>query len=479
MKVIVCVCFLLAVASGQTYEHLTITADSLVVPLAPLCSLVESQLGLNDTVVTVSQVYASVPGRDNPEKIRNFIKQAYTDWGVTHVLLAADHDQIPCRLCWVEISQEWRDWIPTELYYSALDGDWDGDGDSRFGEPEDLVDLLPDVYLGRIPLATPGEIDAFVERFLVYAQDSTAAYLEDVLLAGFDFSQTFRGEDICEIYDTLLRPETMRSWKVYDSHSGNHEDLVKALLDQGMNIWVQYDHCGYNVMGCGYINHNWLLLWYELEAMANAPRYSIMLAAGCLPSAFDSSFCVSEVLLTAPNGGCVATCANSRVGFGASPDPYRCGSVFYVEKCLEWLWTRGRHSSLEGIASAHAQGAPFVASSMVWRWCHYEFLLCGEPSMPVWVPQGSGVEEGDTPDARRRMPYTGPTVVRGVLVLPVAGMRGAQAPMVMLDAAGRDVVELQPGANDVSHVPAGVYFVSQPSSAGGHLPAVSKVVIQR
>jgi len=312
----------------------------------------------------------------------------------------------------------------------------------------------------------------FVSRFMTYVTDSTAQYLEDVLLAGFDYSPGFRGEDGCEIYDTLLRPPTMRSWKVYDSHSPhNHEDSVKKLLDRGMHVWVQYDHCNYNVMGCGYTNHNYLLWTWELDDMQNALKYSIGLAAGCLPSAFDSSYCVAEVLLTAPNGGCVAFFGNTRLGFGLLPDPHRMGSHFYVEKVLAGMWQGPGHGTFAGMVAGQAQAAPLAASNMVWRWCHYEFLLSGEPSMPVWVPSGSGVEEGDTPDAIRGTHHAGPTFVCGVLVLSVA-----QAPGVMLDISGQKVMELLPGENDIRHLSPGVYFLR--SADSGARNTARKVIIQ-
>jgi hypothetical protein len=44
----------------------------------------------------------------------------------------------------------------------------------------------------------------------------------------------------------------------------------------------------------------------------------------------------------------------------------------------------------------------------------------------------------------------------------------------LLDISGRKVADLHPGANDVSGLSAGVYFVQ-----GGQSGAASKVVIQR
>ena len=459
------IALLTGIASGQTYDYLTIAPDSLLPALAPVCARIESR-GLSDTTVSVTDVLASSAGRDDQEKLRNFIKRAYSEWGTTYVLLAGDNEQIPCRRCWVELDATYRDSIPTELYYSALDGDWDKDADCRFGEPEDSVDLIPDVLLGRLPLATPAEMQAFADRYLIYTADSTRQYLENVLFAGFDYSPGFCGEDACEIYDSLLKPQTARSYKVYDSHSGNHEDSVKTFLDRGMHVWIQYDHCNYNVMGCGYTNHGWLLWWNELNDMANAPDYSISLAAGCYPSAFDSSYCVAEVLLTAPEGGCVATFGNTRIGFGLDPEPLRSGSSYYCERCLEGFWPDSGHGSLAGLVTGQAQAAPFADTNVVWRWCHYQFLLSGEPSMPVWLPTGGGVEEGRKPQAASHK--LGPTVVRGILLLPssISSLHSS-----LFDMTGRRVMVLAPGANDVSRLTTGVYHI-----VSGANNSVSRVI---
>jgi len=57
---------------------------------------------------------------------------------------------------------------------------------------------------------------------------------------------------------------------------------------------------------------------------------------------------------------------------------------------------------------------------------------------------------------------------------------GSRQPVVLLDAAGRKVMELRPGANDVRHLSPGVYFVREGPSAVGHQPsAVQKVVVTK
>jgi hypothetical protein len=69
----------------------------------------------------------------------------------------------------------------------------------------------------------------------------------------------------------------------------------------------------------------------------------------------------------------------------------------------------------------------------------------------------------------------GATLVRGVLVLgAVDGRQNAEYGAELLDAAGRKVLDLRPGENDVSHLAPGVYFVREAGTQ-----AVRKVVVQR
>jgi transglutaminase-like putative cysteine protease len=69
-----------------------------------------------------------------------------------------------------------------------------------------------------------------------------------------------------------------------------------------------------------------------------------------------------------------------------------------------------------------------------------------------------------------------PTVVHGVLFLPErAGTRAS-----LLDVAGRSVLDLHPGANDVSRLAPGVYFVGpEPSTMSRQPSTLTKVVLTK
>jgi YVTN family beta-propeller protein len=74
-------------------------------------------------------------------------------------------------------------------------------------------------------------------------------------------------------------------------------------------------------------------------------------------------------------------------------------------------------------------------------------------------------------------PKPAPAVVRGVLFLPGASGHKPQAASLM-DASGRKVLDLKPGANDVRALAPGVYFVRE-AQAQAQAEAIRKVVVTR
>ena len=79
--------------------------------------------------------------------------------------------------------------IPSDLYYSCLDGNWNADADSLYGEgydssasPGDAADLLPEVWVGRAPVKNATQAQLFVNKTLTYEKTPVADYMKNVLL---------------------------------------------------------------------------------------------------------------------------------------------------------------------------------------------------------------------------------------------------------------------------------------------------------
>ena len=83
------------------------------------------------------------------------------------------------------------------------------------------------------------------------------------------------------------------------------------------------------------------------------------------------------------------------------------------------------------------------------------------------------IRAGDRGKPQAASSRPAPTVVRGVLLMPTtSGM--------LLDIAGREVLALNAGVNNIGWLAPGVYFVRPEQPAENDGPsAVTKVVIQR
>jgi hypothetical protein len=138
---------------GSPVAYVIITNDALAAVFQQLADW-KTQAGVPAVVRTMSFIKQQYPwGADDAERVRSFIRDAYTHWGTRWVLLGGDTDVIPVRYGYTTYYNPGGEYLPTDLYYSCLDGNWNADGDSLYGEASashnDNADLLPEVYVGR------------------------------------------------------------------------------------------------------------------------------------------------------------------------------------------------------------------------------------------------------------------------------------------------------------------------------------------
>jgi subtilisin family serine protease len=122
------------------------------------------------------------------------------------------------------------------------------------------------------------------------------------------------------------------------------------------------------------------------------------------------------------------------------------------------------------------------AQTLLYAWCDsmpdplYPQGLLGHGRIAMTDSGGSGISEPRVPWSFRPARY--PALVRGVMWLPAdAGQR--YTPSVLLDIAGRKVLRLQPGANDISRLGSGVYFLVSDRDSSLDIGHSLKVLVQR
>jgi hypothetical protein len=380
---------------GSPVEYLIITNNDMAPQLQPLCDW-KTQQGMPAVIRTVEYINQNYPyGVDLAERIRMFIRDAYTQWGTKYVLLAGDTPIIPVR--YARTTFFGGNDLATDLYYSDLDGNWDADGDSLFGEgfidsnnPGDQVDLYPDVYVGRASIQTQADAQLWVTKNLTYDQTPAPNYLCKALyFAEVLFPQDWQpGDSIASDGATIAEHAISRLagcmtptklYQNYTQYPGSTNMLKRAVLDSmdaGFNILHHVGHGFRNTMSCGDSS----IQNPDIALLSNAPRYSgLVYAIDCTSAAIDFQS-IGEEFLLAPNGGSVNNIGSTNFDFPATGDGYQ--NEFY-----DLVFQNG----ITRLGDAQAQQKlPFVGFSSfdnVQRWEQYTVLLLGDPAMNLWTAQ--------------------------------------------------------------------------------------------
>ncbi|MBU7011439.1 MAG: hypothetical protein HXS46_12185, partial [Theionarchaea archaeon] len=151
-----------------TEEYIIITSSSLTSTFQELADW-KAGFVSGATVYDTTYIYNNYSGTDNQTKIRNFIIDKYTNNGTKYVLLGGDTGVVPYRGFYISSGGYTDSDMAADMYYGHLDGNWNNDGDSRYGEPGE-EDWYAEVAVGRAPVDNSTEAAAFVDKVIAYEQ---------------------------------------------------------------------------------------------------------------------------------------------------------------------------------------------------------------------------------------------------------------------------------------------------------------------
>ncbi|MFZ1946252.1 MAG: C25 family cysteine peptidase [bacterium] len=386
----------LAGLEAGNYEYVVVTTQALAQYFEPLVEW-KTRKGVPATLVTREWIEANYTGANVQEQMRNFIRDAYQTWGAVWILLGGDTVQIPSRQVYAMDYEMGPDGnrIRCDLYYSDLDGTWNANGLSPYGEVADSVDMYPDVAVGRAPVENSTEAQVFVSKVLTYEQNPPAAYALEMLMAGEvlwsnPFTDSGLGLDMID--DQCVPARFDPILKLYETLGNESRESVLAAMSAGQNIILHDGHCFYDVMGVGgsYLNRT------DADTVSNGSRTFILNSIGCWPAAIDQD-CIAERFINNPGGGCVAFVGNSRYGWGSPGNPgFGYSDRLQLEFARSLLVDR-----LEGLglvnADSKAHFVPFAQDENVFRCNEYQVNLLGDPEMAAWTdePEPLTVEAPD------------------------------------------------------------------------------------
>jgi hypothetical protein len=414
-----------ATLNGGTVTYLIITALGYVSSFQPLADW-KTKKGVPTEIVDTSWLYSNYPGElagDYQDKIRQCIKDYWQNHGTVYVLLGGDTSIVPYRIAYAK-SGDYGDSLPADLYYSDLDGTWNGDGDSRYGEyPADSINMYADVYVARAPVQSTSETTAFVNKVLQYEGESsqpalpTDYELKMLMLA----SKLDASTDTATLMNTIDSESVPAQWaitKLYESSGNLSRSSALNALNAGYNLVAHAGHgdtCALQVGGSSYLSCS------DISGLSNDPRFTgIMYSLSCFSGYYPSNDCIAEYFARDANGG-GAYIGNSRYGWYNPGNPNTL-SGRYERWFFQALTGSGNRDPL---GEAHAVGRDYgvasAKSNQYYRYCHYELNLFGDAETPIWKAQPASLQV--THDSE--FPIGGPSFAVGVTSggSPVASAR--------------------------------------------------------
>ncbi|MDZ7861171.1 MAG: C25 family cysteine peptidase [Candidatus Krumholzibacteriota bacterium] len=385
------------------FPYIIITSNELSEYFQPLADL-KTDMGLKANIVTLDWIHSSFVGIDTQEKIRNFISHAYFNWEAEYILLGGDDELIPHRGLYVNAGSEIEPDIPSDLYYAALDGNWNSDGDQYYGEPGE-EDLIPEVTLGRLPVNNQADIENFIAKLIAYTlQPQSEQCIKSLMLGELLWSEdsvdTWGGDYKNEVLsgsnnfdlETAGLSENFNCQTLYDKDlplPWNETDLI-PLFNGGVNLVNHLGHTGlHNAM---HITENTITL---LENNGTEAIPSVIYSQGCYTSAFDnrdyvgttySEDAIAEQFITS-NGGAVAFIGNTRFGWNAPGST--CGvSQFFDRQFFDALFGESIKTIGRAFDKSRIDNIPYITYPL-FRYVMYEMCLLGDPAMMIWTSEPS------------------------------------------------------------------------------------------
>jgi len=374
------------------YEYVVISAPPLDTCFDRLVAW-KTLKGVPATTVLLSYITANYSGYDTQEKIRNFIIDAYENWGTRYVLLggSADHKTsgqniIPSRDCWYTRSgvggYRDEDTIPCDLYYGGLDGTWDADNDHIYGETNDQADMVSEVFVGRAPVYNVAKAQNFVNKTLAYEQNPPSGYLTKMLLPTAILWSSYEERPPQESI-ARMTPGGWIDGKLYERAGTLSRQRMRDSMNSGYGLgnWIGHGDENGIYMGSPYLNSN------DADGLTNGNKLGVHSSIACFTGAWDEvpgGDCFAEHLMNRIGGGAVGIAMNTRYGWGSPPNvgPSEVLDTLFMSRMLNHT----EYHAGQALAYSRSYWAAYANQGMM-RWCIYELNYLGDPELSVWTEE--------------------------------------------------------------------------------------------
>lgn len=376
------------------YDMLLITSEEWIAPLAEYVQM-HNERGVRTRAIALEDIYAMMEGRDEQEKIRNYVIQEYENNGISMVSLGGDVSIVPFRSLWCYAQPGYEDQLPADMYYVCLDGTLNDDNDDRWGEVgED--DLLPELGIARLPFNNEKQFETIMGKTFSYTLNPVLGEFSSPILGGEHLGDGYYGSSEVERiigvshdfdyttsgYDPSLNFKKYYATATHTWNGGEFRDVIRS--------GGQYVH------HAGHANTDYVAGWtgsmmpdnyFEGNDGINH-NYMIFHTHGCICGDFSHS-CILEKLMTISTGF-VATTGNSRYGWYS---PWGDGMAAHIHREFVDAYCNDHIQFLSmALREAKIATAPFAImdeenGSGCFRWNLYCLNELGDAALSPWFEE--------------------------------------------------------------------------------------------
>jgi hypothetical protein len=230
---------------SKFYEYVVITSPELRPAFEELvgwkrrkglnAGIVEIQDILTDPAYSAGDVVSNI--NDDAGKLRAYLAEAYLN-GTVYAVLGGDSSVLPHRYgtggedSYNYNGTEGDGRIPSDLYFTDFNGNWNVDNDIYFGEPTgDNVDFDPEIFVGRILASSNMQVTNQVHKIIRYERNPGRGdndYLTKVFFDQADYPQHYNEAGLVSAQLTFIAPTSINIWEEVPSYNDPNPTFPNA-----------------------------------------------------------------------------------------------------------------------------------------------------------------------------------------------------------------------------------------------------------
>ncbi len=267
--------------------EMLIVTDLLLQPSFEVLAEWKREKGVPTEVVTVQFIEDHATGEDSPAKVRDYIRTLFTEKGLRYILLGGDADVVPYREVHSNSLFSNEDDFASDFYYSDLDGSWDENQNGIYGEVADQLEMHPDVAVGRAPVETTAEAEAFISRVLAYEQSDPGCAEKALFISEdtgyFELDSAMQLDPLAEnvFPGNFLKQKLYWKYANYDDAQDNTLAAQENAINEGRCFVTHYGHSTEWDL-------NSVMSADDAGSLNNAPYFPIYVSCGCWAGNFPN-----------------------------------------------------------------------------------------------------------------------------------------------------------------------------------------------